>query len=288
MRESLFDGTSLTDLIGSRGHRGGVIPMHRALAHFHLGPMNLVAAISLFLFFSSIWLVLLPRVCRFWSHVLAWSLLRLPLHARLEMAEHRLIFFRLQIPCLRIEPVLPDLFTWSLNCVLTLLLFALTFLLPRRLMPVAYLARAILFVHATALLFFALWPLRFQHTPDSYMEGLVIAEIGLISVIPLLFALTYYIFDFGLWKKACLTALTMAHLALFLPFQILLQALVLQKSTLFMPVLYIVFGVPLNVMLIIAFYSWAMTWPFRIAVPRQNSVPANRKLFQGRQAELRF
>jgi hypothetical protein len=257
----VFDGAG--SMIRSRGHRGGVIPMHRALAHFHLGPMNLVTAASLFLFFSSIWLILLPRVCRLWSLLLAWSLSWLPLHARLEMAQHHVKFFKLQIPCLRIEPVLPDLLTWSLTCIVTLLLYALTFFLSRRLMPVAYLARAILFVQASALLFFALWPLRFQHTPDSYLEGLVTAGIGLISVIPLLFALTYYIFDFGLWKKACLTALTMGHVALFLPFQILLHALVLQKSMLFMPLLYIVFGIPLDVMLIIAFYSWGMTWPFR-------------------------
>ena len=252
-----------SSMIRSRGHRGGVIPMHRAFVHFHLGPMNLVTAVSLFLFFSAIWLVLLPRVCRFWSRLLAWSLSWLPLHAGLEMVQSQGKFFRLQIPCLRIEPVLPDLLTWSLTCILTVLLFALTFFLSKRLMPVAYLARAILIVQATALLFFALWPLRFQHTPDSYLEGLIRAGIGLISVIPLLFALTYYIFDFGLWKKACLTALTMAHLALFLPFQILLHALVLEKSTLFMPLLYIVFGIPLDVMLIIAFYSWGMTWTFR-------------------------
>ena len=52
---------------------------------------------------------------------------------------------------------------------------------------------------------------------------------------------------------------------LFLPFQVLLQALVLQKTVLFMPLLYIVFGMPLDVMLIIAVYSWGMTWSFRPA-----------------------
>jgi len=29
-----------------------------------------------------------------------------------------------------------------------------------------------------------------------------------------------------------------------------------------MPVLYIIFGMPLDVLLIIAFYSWGMTWSF--------------------------
>jgi hypothetical protein len=77
--------------------------------------------------------------------------------------------------------------------------------------------------------------------------------------------LTYYIFDFGLLKKAFLTAVTMVHLALFLPLQVLLQALFLQKTVLFMPVLYIIFGMPVNILIIIAFYSWGMTWSFRPA-----------------------
>jgi hypothetical protein len=262
-RADLRVGRNLDHPARSRGYRGGVIPMHRALAHFHLGPMNLATGVSLFLFFSSIWLVLLPRVCRLWSRLLAWGLLRLPLQARLELSEHHFSLFRLEIPYLRIEPLLPDLPGWTLTCGLTLLLFSLTFLVSRKLMPLIYIARVILIVQASALLYFALWPLQFKHTPDSYMEALVNSGIGLISIVPLLFALTYYIFDFGLWKKAFLTALTMTHLALFLPFQILLHALILQNGVLYMPVLYIVFGIAVDVMLIIAFYSWGMSWAFR-------------------------
>ncbi len=118
-------------------------------------------------------------------------------------------------------------------------------------------------MHASALFYFALWPAGFPHAPDAYMEALVNSGIGLVTVVPLLLAVTYYIFDFGLWKKALLTVLTMSYLVLFLPFQFVLQALVLQTTLLFMPVLYIVFGMPVDVLLIIAFYSWGMTWSFR-------------------------
>jgi hypothetical protein len=240
--------------------------MHRALTHFRLGPMNLVTSISLFFFFSSIWVVLLPALCRFWNHFLALSLHFLPLSGTLEVATHRFgSSYRLDIPYLRIYSVLPSLWTWSLTAGITLLLFAATFLLPRQLAPVIYLSRGILLVQGTALFYFALWPLRFPHAPDSYMEALVSSGIGLISVVPLLFALTYYIFDFGLWKKALLTALTIAHLTVFLPFQVVLQALVLQTTVLFMPLLYIIFGMPVDVLLIIAWYSWGMTWSFRPA-----------------------
>jgi len=163
------------------------------------------------------------------------------------------------------EPVLPSLQIWLLTAGLTALLFAATFLLSKSQTPIIYLLRGVLLLQGTALAYFAMWPLRFPHTPDSYMEALMTAGIGLISVVPFLFGLTYYIFDFGLLKKAFLTALTMTYLALFLPFQVLLQALVLQKTVLFMPLLYIIFGMPVSVLLIIAFYSWGMTWQFRPA-----------------------
>jgi hypothetical protein len=50
------------------------------------------------------------------------------------------------------------------------------------------------------------------------------------------------------------------------------QGLVLQKTILFMPVLYMVFGMPAQVLLIIAFYSWGMTWSFRPAGGRKATV----------------
>jgi hypothetical protein len=255
--------TPIVDLLRSRGHRGGVITMHRAMAHFRLGPMNLVTSISLFFFFSSIWLVLLPRVCRIWGRILEWSIPYLPFQATLDLGERHFGFLRMPIPYIHLESLLPSPSLWLLTGVGIVLLFAGTSLLPQNLTPVRYLIRAMLAIQASALVYFALWPLHFKHTPDSYLEALVNSGIGLISVVPLLLALTYYIFDFGLWKKALLTALTMTHLAVLLPFQILLQALVLQNGVLFMPVLYIVFGLALDVMVIIAFYSWGMTWPFR-------------------------
>jgi hypothetical protein len=37
--------------------------------------------------------------------------------------------------------------------------------------------------------------------------------------------------------------------------------MVLEKTVLFMPVLYIVFGLPTDILIILAFYSWGMSWP---------------------------
>ena len=254
------------DPVRSRGHRGGVILMHRALAHFRLGSMNLAIAIFLFIGFSSVWLVLLPKICRFWTHILVLGIRVLPLRCQLGLAHHHLIhLISFDIPFLSMEPLLPSPLDWWLTCGVTGALFAVSFVMSGKLIPVIYLLRGILLVTASDLLYFAVMPARFPHTPDSYMEGLMTAGIALISTVPLLFGLTYYIFDFGLVKKAFLTAIAMTHLVLFLPLQILLQGLLLQKTVLFMPVLYIIFGMPVNILIIIAFYSWGMTWSFRSA-----------------------
>lgn len=256
----------VADPVRTSGHRGGVILMHRALAHFRLGPMNLVTAIFLFVLFLSVWLALLPKICQFWTRVLVLGIRFLPLRAELGLAHHHMTpFVACDIPYLRMEPVLPSAVAWWLTCAVTVTLFAVTFFLSGKLIPVKYLLRGILLVFGTALLYFVLLPARFPHTPDSYMEGLVTAGIALISTVPLLFGLTYYMFDFGLMKKAFLTAIAMTHLALFLPLQVLCQALFLQKTVLFMPVLYIIFGMPVNILIIVAFYSWGMTWSFRSA-----------------------
>jgi hypothetical protein len=236
--------------------------MHRALAQFRLDPMNLVIVVLL----SSVWLVLLPQVCDFWNRVLSLGFRFLPLHAELGLARYHLTgFISFQISYPRMEPVLPSPQAWWLTCAATLALFAGSFLLSGKLIPVRSLLRGLLLVPATALLYFVFLPARFPHTPDSYMKGFVIAGVALISMVPFLFGLTYYIFPFGLMKKVFLTAITMIHLALFLPLQVLLQALFLQKTVLFMPVLYIIFGMPVNILITVAFYSWGMTWFFKSA-----------------------
>ena len=235
--------------------------MHRALAKFVLEPLDLVMSALLVLLFSIVWIASLPLVCRIWQYVFMAGAKALALPVEVGVKEHHFTsYIRFVIPYPRVEDVGPDARTWWVTAAVVLVLFAASFLLTNNLTPLAYLLRAVLFVQTTALVYFALVPAHFPHTADSYMEGLVTYGIALISFVPILFGLTYFIFDFGLIKKASLTAMTMIHLSLFFPVQIVLQAIVLEKSVLFMPLLYIVFGLPLDVLIIIAFYAWGMSW----------------------------
>jgi hypothetical protein len=240
--------------------------MHRALAHFQLGRWNLFVAISLFLFISGIWISCLPSTCVLWSRIFSVGLRTLPLHASLGVTERYVTSsFRLEIPYLAMEALPPSLVQWSVTCIVTILLLAVTFLLPSQWIPLIYVLRGVVLVQATALAYFAVFPVSFPHTPASYLGGFAEAGLAIISIVPLLLGLTFYIFDFGLLKKVFLTFVIMGHLMFFIPLQILIQALILQKTVLFMPLLYIVFGMPVDVMIVIAFYSWGMSWPFRAA-----------------------
>jgi hypothetical protein len=247
-----------------RGYRGGVIAMHRALARFVLEPLDLVTASLLVILFTFVWIAALPLVCRFWQTVLETGMRMLAMDTELGLTQNKFSpYIRFTIPFPRMPGILPDAETWWTSTAVVVVLFAASFLLSKKLIPIVYLLRAVLFLHVTALVFFLFLPARFSHSPDSYMEGLTGYAIALISFVPILFGLTYYIFDFGIVRKALLTAMTMGHLTLFVPLQILLQAIVLQKTVLFMPLLYIVFGLPVDVLIILAFYSWGMSWSFK-------------------------
>ena len=238
--------------------------MHRALTRFVLEPLDLITASLLVLLLTFAWIAALPRLCRFWQYVIENGMRLLAMRTQVGLTEHQITpYIRFAVPFPRMEGILPDARTWWTSAAVVLVLFAASFLFSKKFMPVMYLLRAVLFIHVTALLFFLFLPARFSHSPDSYMEGLTGYALALIGFVPALFGLTYYIFDFGIFRKALLTTMTMAHLSLFVPLWILLQAIVLQKSVLFMPVLFIVFGLPVNVIIILAFYSWGMSWSFK-------------------------
>jgi hypothetical protein len=245
-----------------RGHRGGVITMHRALAHYALVPLDLITSSLLVLLLSFTWIVSLPWLCRMWDYALENGMKMLALRTEIGLTEHHITpYIRFVIPFPKMEGIAPNAWTWWSTAAAVCLFYAASYLFPKKLTPAMYLLRAVLLIQVTALLYFLLMPARFPHTPDSYMEGLVSYRIALISGVPALFGLTYYIFNFGLLRKIALTALTMSYLSLLLPVEILLQAMVLEKSVLFMPILYIVFGLPVDILIILAFYSWGMSWP---------------------------
>jgi hypothetical protein len=250
-------------MVWQRGHRGGIIPVHRALSRFLLHPSNLITSSLVALGFGFAWLVLLSNVCRFWKLVFVIGLRYLPLGAELDTTSHWVTpYIHFDLPYLRVTGALPSTPVWWLTTAATALLLLLSYLLPFTLVPLAYLLRLLVAVQATSLLYFAITPANFPHSASGYMESLANFALALISSVPGLFGATYFIFNFGITKKAFLTLVTMSHLVLFMPLVMLLQALLLQISVMFMPLLYILFSIGPAILIIIAFYSWGMSWNF--------------------------
>jgi hypothetical protein len=247
-----------------RGHRGQVVPTHRALTRYVLRAADLVTAVAVMIAVLFIWLSMLPRVCALWQRIFVFAVQRIGLHAEIIGLPYQITpYLHFAIPSLELNAPLPTPHVWWTTTLLCVVVFGVTFLLPRYMLPLVYLVRGVLLVQASALAYFAVISSQFVHTANDYVAGMMTTALILISVVPILFAFTYYIFDFGLIKKFALTALTMAHLTLFVPLQLLLHARLLQVSVLFMPLLYIVFGLMLDVLIVIAFYAWGMSWEFR-------------------------
>jgi len=236
------------------------------MSRLELKPRDVFHSGALTLFFLAAWAISLPRLCRFWQYILNQGIRLVGIQAGLGLSEHHFTrYIRFFIPYPRMQPIAPDAQTWGWTAIAVGALFVASFILPPTQIPLRYFLRILGFIQGTALFYFLWEPARFPHTPDSYLEGLVTYGMAMISFVPILFSFTYYIMNFSLLQKAFLTTVTMTHLTLFLPLLILLQALVLEKSVLFMPLLYIVFGLPVEVLMIIAFYSWGMSWPSKDA-----------------------
>lgn len=212
----------------------------------------------------SAWILFLPSVCSFWKELFAVAKRLLPLQGELRIRLHHFgAGLVVPLPYFMFDPIMPSSRIWAATGVAVLVIFALTLFLSPNLIPIVYLVRCVLFVQASALVYFAVFPAQFPYAPGDYLDGLLMSGAALIAVVPLLFFLTYYIFPFSLVKKSLLTITTMAYLSMFLPFQVMLHAWLLEKSILFMPVLYLVLGMPLDILIIVAIYAWGMTWEFK-------------------------
>lgn len=165
--------------------------------------------------------------------------------------------FKLGIPYIDIIAGAPSCMLWAITTIIT----ALIFKFPINNIPFRYLLKAVAFIQLCASFYFLMYPNDFPHMLDNYFFGMLTAGLILISIIPILFAFTYFIFDFTLQQKLFITILTMLYLCLFIPLQYLLHVYIIyEASLLFLPVLFFIFGLPLDILAIIALYSWAISW----------------------------
>lgn len=168
----------------------------------------------------------------------------------------------LVVPTVALDAPIPVASTLSVAGGVTAALILVSLAMRGRWLPLAYFLRAVAVVLTTSIGFFAFWPDQFPYRLSEYLVGQLRAGLVVMGLVPLLLGFTFYLFDLSAIRKLLLTLMVMGHLAVFLPLQGLVHALLIVKFSLVaMPVLLLLFGILLDVMIFVAFYGWAMSWP---------------------------
>lgn len=245
-----------------RGHAGSLIPMHRGLLVIPARPRELLIAVTLIIVLTGGWLSILDWVTGAWHTLLEWWVTFLQLDAVVALHTYNVgSWLDISVPHMEIGAGLPSCLLWSATIIITALLFKI----PVGNIPFRYLIKAAAFIQLCALIFFLMYPDGFPHQLSDYHVGMMAAGLVLITLIPVLFGFTYYIFDFSLQQKLAITVITMLYLGLFIPFQYLLHAwLIHHASLLFLPILFFLFGLPLDILAVIALYAWGMSWKTKL------------------------
>jgi hypothetical protein len=248
--------------IRRRGVNGTLIPPHRAFLRLKFSRARFLVAALLPLPLCLGWIYANPWIVAWWIVAIERSRRALALPGETSIALYAWgPVLHLAIPVLSVASGPPSRQVWIATAVVTALAGIGTFALPQRFLPLAFVIRAIVFVQGTALAYFYFIPERFPYAIADYTLGGLWVGFILVATVPLLFGLTFYIFDFGIHVEVGFTLLVMLHLAVLLPFQYVLHAYLLHRfSLLLMPVLFTFFGLVIEVLLCIALYGWGVSW----------------------------
>lgn len=245
-----------------RGYKGGLIQTHRALLTSPGGAAKAATSVGLAAVLLAAWLFTMTWVVAGWQKLLSFWTEVLGIPGYVTLVRYRIAdLFTFSAPYVHVKSEAPDFVAILVGAVLTIVVFLATFFLPRRHLPLVYALRVVALFQACAQLFFAFLPAAFPYGAAGYIHGVLIAGLALIALVPVLLAFTYFIFDFSLRKKAGLALIIMCYFGLLIPVQYAAHAFVLyHTSLLYLPLLFFVFGLPLDVMIFIAFYSWGASW----------------------------
>ena len=245
-----------------RGVRGGVITPHRSMVGLPWTAFRLLTTLLLSLGGLLLLYVALPGLGRFWQTVFEQARdflgLQAPLGDQVWTMPGGLEF---TLPVLAVMTPLPGTREIWIAAVVAVLVFALSFLVPVRFTPLRYFLRLLAIVEGSAIAFFAFSAESFPYRLQDHVFILLSAGLVVMALVPLVLGLTLHVFDLAFWKKLLLTLAILAHLAVFIPLQVLVHIwLVLHGSAVLMPVLFLVFGLLLDVLVLVAFYGWALSW----------------------------
>ena len=249
------------DQLRDKGFRGGRIAPHRAMIGLEISWTLLVDLVVLPAIFAVTMFVLLDPLMDGWRAFFEFVRAPLGLPGVVSTRIVELGPLAVAVPFYTSEagwPTARDMQTgWLFIGVLSLLGVTLR----GRLLPFGYLLRALAVIQLTAQVWFWLAPPPFSYTLPDYISGLLVCGVVILLLAPFLVAFTFHIFDFLLWQKVYMVSLLLGHLAIMLPLQAAVHAWIIHRGSLLaMPMLFLVFGVLLDVFVYVSLYGWGMSW----------------------------
>ena len=240
--------------------QGRIIPMHHAFKIIKFGPATRMGMIFMpVVFLLAVWMSF-GYIGLFWEEVFKFWMPKLFPEGKIGHTLVGIIGQSVNMPYPELNAEMPATSHNWINLAVCVLLFVLSLLLPAWMMPGIYLARASLFIQASASVYFLLSPDYFPYTLTSYVVDMLMMGMYLLFMIPLVLALVFYVFDFPIWWKALVTFACIGFFIVGLPMQYLLHAYIIQTtSLLFLPLLYFLFGILLDVLMFINFYAIGMS-----------------------------
>jgi len=251
--------------LSNRGYAGGVIRQHRAMIQLHRTRSGAVVGFALPVAFTLLQVLLLGPTLELWRALIGFWSDRLGLGLTVSERSLHLGELALTLPHLSGLTWPPAVDAWWPTFIVCLLLLLATYLVrPIRWLPLIYAVRATIFLQATGLAVFALAPASFPFTAEDHVNTGLLVSLLLLFLVPWFLGLTYYVFDFPLHQKLALTLVVLGYFTLAAPMQYLLHIYLLERlSLLLLPVLYLLFGLLLDVLLLVALYAWGVSWRFR-------------------------
>jgi hypothetical protein len=250
------------ELLHRQGVRGGIIPPHRSMAGLRWSAWRLVSTLVLAGGGFALLVVALPWIGDLWQFLFArirdgLGGLDTPLTAEPLALPGGL---SITLPSIQAVTPQPGLRALWIAAGVSVGLFLASLPLPERFTPARYFLRLLATLQLIAVGFFAFSPEPFPYRIQDHVFLLLTAGLVVMALVPLVLGLTLHVFDIALWKKALLTLVVMGHLAVFLPLKAMVHVwLILHGTAVVMPVLFLIFGLLMDVMVFVAFYGWVLS-----------------------------
>lgn len=251
---------SLADLAAT-GMDGQTITRHRSLFRFVFPKRRLASVLLIPLLFDLLIWRLEPVYADFFAGLFRYGLPLLGLSADVSFSTSGASLPGWVFPVVSLPSYAPGPVAWSISVAIIVVVLNVSRYTPDRFLPGAYLVRFMAFIHSTSLLYFATYPARFPYDLPTHLADSFETGMWFMMVLPWVLGLVYNVFEFSLWQKLTLPLACTLFLGLAIPFQLLTHAYILsQGSLLFLPVLYLLFGILPLTLGCIGLYGLWMSW----------------------------